>query len=358
MIAKLWKFEAMQKHPIKTIVCAAILAAATLVSIPAAASRPGGGPEGPASCTVMGKIVRVDADKRSAIVTLLEISGSSTQMGCVETGAQAMVDKKAEVNVMVDSSTPPPAVGVGDIVFIVVGEGGALSFQTFFQSTEQIDEIVGEAQIHFDNKLERQKWLYAIKSFIGTQLVVDALVQRIDPDTTSKERRLGAALMLIILAQDKQTVPPDALQTAMRIGLMESRKTAVGNSIRLFPADPYQVVNQLQVMLRDKEGVPDPFATIVALGEMGSIATRALGDVIDRMNDANIGMVRDKKEEADIFRAAVEKMHGEDDAAKYFLKRAMNKEIKDPIGPLAEGMCALKGDTTMLQKVAEWCKSR
>lgn len=348
----------MKNPSAKSLLLAAILCAGLLFSTPASASRPGGGKEGPHSCTVMGKVVRIDGEKRAALVALLETAGSSTQMGCVVTGAEAMAKKKTEVNIMVDATIPSPAVGQGDTVFVVVKENGVIEFDVFMPSNDTLEQLLGEVQIHFDNRLQRMKFLYAIKSFLDMPVVIDALVTRISPDTAEKERRLGAALMLIILANDRQAVPPDALQTALRIGLMESRKTAVGSSIKLFPADPYQVVNQLAVMVRDREGVPDPFASIVALGEMGNISTRALGDVIDRMNDSNITQVRGAEEEAEIFRAAVEKMKGEDDAAKHFMKRVDAKEIKDPIGPLAEGMCALKGGTEAVKRVLEWCKAR
>lgn len=344
-------------HP-KSLFFGALFAAAMLFATPAEASRPGGGYEGPPTCTVMGKVVRIEGEIRAAVVKLLEIAGSSTSDGCLVTGAAQMVEKKTEVRLMVDSTIPSPAIGQGDVAFVVVKDGGAVEFQLFMPSNDTLEQLLTEVQVHFDNRLQRLKFVYAIRSFLDLPVVIDALVTRISPDTTDKERRLGAALMLIVLAQDKQAIPPDALQTALKIGLMESRKTTVGSSIKLFPADPYQVVNQLSVMLRDKEGVPDPFATIVALGEMGNISTRAVGDIIDRMNDSNITQVRAAKEEKEIFQTAVEKMKGEDDAAKHFMKRVDNKELKDPIGPLAEGMCALKGGTDAVKRVLEWCKWR
>lgn len=348
----------MQNTHRKSLFFGAVFAAGLLLATPVLASRPGGGYEGPSTCTVMGKVVRIDGEKRAAIVQLQEVAGASTSDACSDTGAQAMADKKTEVKVMVDTAVFAPAVGQGNIVFIEVKDGGAVSFMSFAPAKDTVEQLLQEVQIHFDDRLQRLKFLYAIKAFLGTPAVMDLLVERVGPDNTDKEKRLGAALLMILLAQDKQAVPPDALQTAMRIGLMESRKTAVGSSIKLFPADPYQVVNQLSVMLRDKEGVRDPFATIVALGEMGNISTRAIGDVIDRMNDSNITQLRNAKEEADIFRTAVEKMKGEDDAAKHFMKRVDNKELKDPIGPLAEGMCALKGGTDAVKRVLEWCKAR
>ncbi|MEZ0262657.1 MAG: hypothetical protein ACAH80_16755, partial [Alphaproteobacteria bacterium] len=254
-------------HP-KSLFFGALFIAVALFATPAQGSRPGGGDEGPHSCTVMGKVVRIEGEIRAAVVKLLEIAGSSTYTGCQETGAAQMVQNKTEVRLMVDSTIPSPAIGQGDTAFVVVKEGGATEFQLFMPGNDTLEMLLQEVQIYFDDRLQRMKFVYAIRSFLDMPVVIDALVTRISPDTTDKERRLGAALMLIVLAQDKQAIPPDALQTALRIGLMESRKTAVGSSIKLFPADPFQVVNQLAVMLRDREGVRDPFATIVALGEM------------------------------------------------------------------------------------------
>ena len=322
------------------------LAGIWLHPAPAFASRPGGGSEGPDQCTVMGVVTDIK-DGNNAVVRLKETAGSTTYIGCQATGAQAMADKDTPVTVSLDVQ-PKPTIVVGDVVFVNVRSDKDMSLETFAPGDFTMNQLLGEVQIFFDNRLERQQIIYAIKCFIGVDHVVEEMVPLLID--TDKEKRLSAALMLILLADAKQTVPPDMLQQALRIGLLESRQTAVGSSIRLYPGDRAQVVNVLIGLLHDKE-VVDPFATIVAMGEMGEEGARALPDAIDRLNAPHLLQLRNDGDK--IFADAVDKTKGQDKAVKIFLQKAADGKIVDKEGPLAKGMCRLHTDNADLSK---WCR--
>jgi hypothetical protein len=318
------------------------------MSSEAIASRPGGGDEGPHQCTVMGQVIRTQADPSTATVRLREVTGSTTYMGCTVTGAMDMAAKNTAVTVSLDI-VPKPVIETGDIVFVNIRETGDAQLQTFAPGEYTLDMLRGEVQIYFEDRLQRLKFVYAIRSYLGLGQTIAQLVP--DLIEADSEKRLSAALMLIVLADAHHAVPSEALQKALRIGLMESRKTAVGNSIRLFPGEPGQTANMLAAFLRDPE-VKDPFATIVAMGELGPVAQAALPDAIDRLDDPHISQVRGGGDE--IFATAVGKMKAEDKAAKIFLARVKEGKLRDREGPLAKGMCRLKTDNTDL---AAWCKS-
>ena len=314
---------------------------------PAFASRPGGGPEGPDQCTVMGAVTQLK-ENNTAVVRLSEPVGSTTQMGCYATGAAAMAEKKTLVTISLDVQ-PVPVIAVGDVVFVNIRSDRDVSLEIFTSGEFSEKQLLDEVQIFFDNRTERFQIVYAIKSFIGVQHVIDEMVPLlIDAD---KEKRLAAALMLILLADNKQPVPPDMLQQALRIGLLESRQTAVGSSIKLYPGDRAQVVNVLIGLLHDKE-VVDPFATIVAVGEMGEEGARAIPDAIDRINAPNLSQLRNDGDK--IFAEAVTKTKAEDKAVKIFLADVKDGKLKDTSGPLAKGMCQLHTDNADL---TSWCKS-
>jgi hypothetical protein len=310
------------------------------------ASRPGGGPEGPDQCTVMGEVTQLK-ENNTAVVRLKQVAGSTTFNGCSATGAQVMADKHAPAIVSLDIN-PPPVITVGDVVFVNIRSDKDMSLETFPAGEYTMNQLMTESQLYFEDRLQRLKIIYAIKSFFGTDHVIESLVpDLVDAD---REKRLSAALMLIILADAKLPVPPQELQQALRIGLMESRKSAVGASIRLYPGDRAQVVNVLTGLLHDRD-VVDPFATIVAMGEMGPEAARALPDAIDRINDPAASQLRDDGNA--IFATAVEKMKAEDKAAQIFMAKVKDGKLKDSSGPLAKGMCALKKQSLDL---AAWCK--
>lgn len=329
-------------------VFAAILAVCMACSTPSFASRPGGGDEGPDQCTVMGEVTQIK-ENNTAVVRLKETSGSTTYIGCQATGAQAMAERNTPVAVPLNIQ-PHPFITVGDVVFVNVRSDQDISLETFAPGDYTLNMLLQEVQIHFDNRLERLQIIYAVKCYLGVKQTVDRLVpELVEAD---KEKRLSAALMLILLASAKQTVPPDMLQLALRIGLMESRQTAVGSSITLYPGDRAQVVNVLIGLLHDKE-VVDPFATIVAIGEMGEEGQRAIPDALDRINDSNMGQLRSDGDK--IFADAVEKTKSQDKAVKLFMQRVADGKLKDKEGPLAKGMCRLKvnGDSDL----AGWCKT-
>lgn len=329
-------------------VFAAILAGFLTCAAPSLASRPGGGDEGPDQCTVMGEVVSIQEDKGLATVRLKQVSGSTTYNGCSATGAQGMAEKHTPVNVQLNIQ-PKPFITVGDVVFVNVRSDQDVALETFAPGDFTLDTLLREVQIYFDDRLQRYKFIYAIKCYLGVKQTVERLVpELVEAD---KEKRLSAALMLIVLASAKQPVPPAELQLALRIGLMESRKSAVGSSITLYPGDRAQVVNVLIGLLNDKE-VVDPFATIVAMGEMGEEAARALPDAIDRINDSAAAQLRDDGDR--IFATAVEKMKAEDKAVKIFLQKVSDGKLKDKDGPLAKGMCRLKVKNGEL---ADWCKT-
>ncbi|MEZ0224734.1 MAG: hypothetical protein ACAH83_09290 [Alphaproteobacteria bacterium] len=329
-------------------VFAAILASFLVYATPVFASRPGGGDEGPDQCTVMGEVVSIQEDKALATVRLKQVSGSTTYNGCSATGAQGMAEKNTPVTVPINIQ-PRPFITAGDVVFVNLRSDKDVSLETFAPGDFTLDMLLREVQIYFDDRLQRFKFIYAIKCYLGVQETVDKLLpELVEAD---KEKRLSAALMLIVLASAKHAVPPAELQLALRIGLMESRKTAVGNSITLYPGDRAQVVNVLIGLLHDKE-VVDPFATIVAMGEMGEEAARALPDAIDRINDRDAGRLRGDGDK--IFAAAVEKMQAEDKAVKIFLQKVADGKLQDKEGPLAKGMCRLKVNN---EELAGWCKT-
>ena len=78
-----------------------------------------------------------------------------------------------------------------------------------------MNDLLGEAENFFDNRLERHQIVYAIKCFIGVNHVVEDLVPVLVSD--DKEKRLSAALMLILLADAKQPVPPGADPESQRV---------------------------------------------------------------------------------------------------------------------------------------------
>jgi hypothetical protein len=329
-------------------VFAAILVVFLVHAGPAFASRPGGGDEGPHVCTVMGEVVSIQEDKALATVRLKQISGSTTHNGCSVTGAQGMAEKHTPVTVPINIQ-PRPFITVGDVVFVNLRPDQDAALETFAPGEFTLDMLLREVQIYFDDRLQRYKFIYAIKCYLGVEQTVEKLVpELVEAD---KEKRLSAALMLIVLAGAKHPVPPAELQLALRIGLMESRKTAVGSSITLYPGDRAQVVNVLIGLLNDKE-VVDPFATIVAMGEMGEEAARALPDAIDRINDPYASQLRSDGDK--IFATAVEKMKAEDKAVKIFLQKVGEGKLKDKEGPLARGMCRLKVKN---EELAGWCKT-
>ncbi|TAL27106.1 MAG: hypothetical protein EPN97_18300 [Alphaproteobacteria bacterium] len=312
------------------------------------ASRPGGGDEGPDQCTVMGEVVSIQEDKGLATVRLKQISGSTTYNGCSATGAQGMAEKNTPVTVPLNIQ-PKPFITVGDVVFVNVRSDRDISLETFAPGDFTLDMLLKEVQIYFDDRLQRFKFIYAIKCYLGVQQTVEKLVpELVEAD---KEKRLSAALMLIVLAGAKHPVPPAELQLALRIGLMESRKSAVGSSITLYPGDRAQVVNVLIGMLHDKE-VVDPFASIVAMGEMGEEGARALPDAIDRINDASASQLRSDGDR--IFAEAVTKMKAEEKAVKIFMAKVDEGKLKDKEGPLAKGMCRLKVKS---DELAAWCRN-
>jgi hypothetical protein len=329
-------------------VFAAILASFLVFATPVSASRPGGGDEGPDQCTVMGEVTQI-RENNTAVVRLKEISGSTTYQGCSVTGAQGMAEKNTPVTVPLNIQ-PKPFITVGDVVFVNVRSDKDASLDTFAPGDFTLDMLLREVQIYFDDRLQRFKFIYAIKCYLGVEQTVEKLVpELVEAD---KEKRLSAALMLIVLASAKQPVPPAELQLALRIGLMESRKSAVGSSITLYPGDRAQVVNVLIGILHDKD-VADPFATIVAMGEMGEEGARALPDAIDRINEPNLSQLREDGDK--IFATAVEKMKAEDRAVKIFLQKVAAGKLKDDDGPLARGMCRLKVKN---EELAGWCKTK
>ena len=313
---------------------------------PAFASRPGGGSEGPDQCTVMGVVTDIK-EGNNAVVRLKETSGSTTYEGCNVTGAAKMAAANTPVTVSLNVQ-PQPTIVVGDVVFVNVRSDTDTSLETFAPGDVTMNELLGEAENFFDNRLERLQIVYAIKCFIGVDHVVEDLVPVLI--STDREKRLSAALMLILLADAKQTVPPDMLQQALRIGLLESRQTTVGSSIKLYPGDRAQVVNVLIGLLHDKE-VVDPFATIVAVGEMGDEGARAIPDAIDRINVPNLNQMRSDGDK--IFAEAVEKTKSQDKAVKIFLQKVSDGKLVDKEGPLAKAMCRLHADNADL---AAWCK--
>ena len=323
-----------------------LLFASFLHATPALASRPGGGAEGPDQCTVMGEVTAIK-ENNTAVVRLKEIAGSSTQNGCNVTGAAKMAEANTAVSVPIDIQ-PAPTIGVGDVVFVNLRSDTDVSLETFAPGEFVMNQLLQEVQIFFDDRIERFQIVYAIRTFFGVQHVIDELTPLLINETG--EKRLSAALMLILLADNKQPVPPDALQQALRIGLMESRKSAVGSSIKLYPGDKAQVVNVLIGILHDKE-VVDPFATIVAMGEMGEEGARALPDAIDRINEPNLSQMRSDGDT--IFATAVEKTKAQDKAAKLFMARVDEGKLKDKSGPLAKGMCRLHTDNASLN---DWCR--
>jgi hypothetical protein len=315
----------------------------------AIASRPGGGAEGPPQCTVMGEVIRLEPEPPLAVVRLREIAGSTTYAGCAATGAEGMTQKQVSVKTSLDI-VPAPVIATGDVVFVNVGEAGNVSLETFAPGEYTLDLLLREVQIYFEDRLQRLKFVYAIKSYLGAEQTVEELVPRlIEADG---EKRLSAALMLIVLADARQGVPPDALQRALRIGLMESRKSAVGASIGLYPGDRDQTVNVLLGLLRDPE-VQDPFATIVGLGELGPVAARAVPAVIDRLNDPRAAQIRSDGDR--ILATAIEKMKAKESAAKIFLAKAREGKLRDPEGPLAKGMCLLTDAGPLAVELAGWC---
>jgi hypothetical protein len=329
-------------------VFAAILTSFLVYATPVLASRPGGGNEGPDQCTVMGEVVSIQEDAGLATVRLKQISGSTTYNGCSATGAQGMAEKNTPVTVPINIQ-PKPFITVGDVVFVNVRSDKDISLETFPPGDYTLNSLLQEVQIYFDDRMQRYKFIYAIKCYLGVEQTVEKLVpELVEMD---KEKRLSAALMLIVLAGAKHPVPPAELQLALRIGLMESRKTAVGSSITLYPGDRAQVVNVLIGLLHDKE-VVDPFATIVAMGEMGEEGARALPDAIDRINDPYASQLRSEGDK--LFATAVEKMKAEDKAVKIFMQKVSDGKLKDKDGPLAKGMCRLKVKN---EELAAWCKT-
>lgn len=310
------------------------------------ASRPGGGSEGPDQCTVMGEVTQIK-DNNTAVVRLKQTVGSTTYIGCSATGAETMAEKNTAVTVPLNIQ-PAPTVVVGDVVFVNIRNDKDPALETFAPGEFTLQQIQQITQLYFEDRVQREQMVYAIRTFMGVKQVVEQMVPQLTD--SDKEKRLSAALLLIILADARQPVPPDALQQALRIGLMESRESAVGASIKLYPGDRAQVVNVLIGMLHDKE-VVDPFATIVAMGEIGPDAARALPDAIDRINDTGVRQLRSDGDV--IFGTAVEKMKAEEQAAKIFLAKADAGQLKDKTGPLAKGMCRLQTDNAQL---AGWCR--
>jgi hypothetical protein len=111
------------------------------------------------------------------------------------------------------------------------------------------------------------------------------------------------------------------------------------------------VVNVLIGLLHDPE-VVDPFATIVAVGEMSEEGQRAIPDAMDRINETGLSQLRGDGDK--IFAEAVEKTKSQDKAVTLFMERVNAGKLKDKEGPLAKGMCRIKvnPDTDL----AKWCK--
>jgi hypothetical protein len=338
-----------------------------------------------AECTVMGEVVRLkdstapekkaestvenaaedgagqagEAAPGGVIVRLKEATGWQGEKNCQATGAAELARKNTAVSVSRDVS-PRPTLAPGEIVFVTVSRPkGSLSpeivLETFAPGEETLEGLMREAETYFDDRLRRLEILYAIKAYLGAPATVEQLSPLMDSDT-DKERRLGAALLLILLAEDRQDVGGDVLRHAVDFALAQSRHATVGSSITLLPGARHQVVNELIGILHDKSA-QDPYATIVALGELGPPAARALPDVIDRLDRPEAAAIRGDGDA--IFASAVKKMRGGEVAAKVFLAKAGDGKLKTQAGPLEKGMCRLGPDGADLgaqgQALAQWC---
>lgn len=303
------------------------------------ASSPGGGPEGPVRCTVMGEVTNLSLKSQTADVLLKKTYGSTTQMGCIETGAEKTIGQTVTVTLNIK---PKPELQVSDVVFVIKGLAPDFSFVGLESYT--IESLSGQLSGQWNNELFLLEAVYLVKSYFEISKTVEQLNLTVNSGTT-EEKKLNASMLLILLAINKIEIPQEYLKQAFLIALEKSHQgIELGKHIRLIKKNRAELVDLLRNLL-DKTvtdmkwpAVQDPYGIIVALGELGSISKSAVPIILNRMN----GLHGNEKKDGDIlFVEAIHKMRGEEEATRFFLQSVKEKKIRSNEGPLANGMCRL-----------------
>jgi hypothetical protein len=218
-------------------------------------SMPGSGPEkAEPRCTLMGQVTKIDLNAQQASVTLKKTFGSSTEMGCLETNAEKMIGQIVSVSL---NFNPRPRLGVNDIVF--VNKGLNPNFALEGPGSAMIESL--SQSIQWDELAET---LYFIKTYFGSAEAIQKLVQVINtPDNTStKEKRVSAAMFLIALAINHYEVSQDQLRKAFLISLEHSSKAVeVGKHILLIKDDRADLISELVSLLNFKLKIMQKVAT-------------------------------------------------------------------------------------------------
>ncbi len=327
------------------------------------ASCPGEGcQQGPLRCTVIGYVDKIENQGATALVSLQQLFGSNSYSGCEEDYGDKVV------SVSLDAQ-PKPDIDPGDLVLVELGGGSAASLA----APQRFDQILSEAQIYYNNPKMQISWTYQIKSFLGVPLTIQKLEALFasrnggsDIESTVEDRRLSAALLLILLAKKHFQVPHSLLHDAFILALTRSyRCSDVAPDARYLSHNAESLVGRILDLLtrqQENDGDSSPFrhdtcifSAIIALGELGPPAKRALPEIMKFV-------AYDDKEDAGKTAAAIadslKNMNAENESVKLLLENIRSGKLKSRKNlPIPLAVCSLVSAPASAEQkqLKTWC---